>query len=164
MPKDSGNGSPCKKEASPENTQASPKRCSSPIQQQAPTKGYNDVYRNTNYSNDKSSTFTAQFPPSCYKVPSPSLPSPYANIVCVKPERRLQNIGSTPVSSDTTREKHFFNDKHNNMYSDQQIKVLTPSEIMKSLPDLSQDECSFPPRMVRTWDNLYRLVSQLEKL
>jgi len=38
-------------------------------------------------------------------------------------------------------------------YGDHLLQVLTPSEIMKSLPDLKQDDCSgcAPSAMVREW-------------
>jgi hypothetical protein len=107
-------------------------------------------------NDNKSNSFNNQFPPLCYTHPPPSSPvaPPYVNLN--KTDRRVQHFFPSNKSPSSSDNKHYFNHEKQ-MYGDQHIKVLTPSEIMKSLPDLSQDECGYnSSRMVRNFGTNFR--------
>lgn len=154
IPKDICNGSTSssKKElSSPDHSaEPSPRGCHSPTPSfsSISSSTHNSEAKNSTCTNDsKSNSFNAQFP-SCYTHPpsSPVAPSllPYVNVS--KTDRRIQNICPTNKQLPSAPDKHYYSGKQ--LFGDQHIKVLTPSEIMKSLPDLSQDECVFGSRMV----------------
>lgn len=177
MPKDIRAGVSCKKEISqipsPEGVQTS---LSSP---QVPIATFADS-NSTSSNNECSASGTSPYATPCYSVASASNQS--HSVVSYSSssgtsgqlpgsfhQNMYMNTSSTTVSksvSFTNQGKEDCNSKYSfgDRDRDHLIKVLTPSEIMKSLPDLKQDDCGFTSRMVRVRESIWPYIETTYKI